>query len=196
MNREKSEALFEKAKQYFPGGVNSPVRAFRSVGGTPLFIERGKGSHIWDADGNERYHRCRRHFIRASKSFDHYHQGLNFKSGDQVEDPLKMNASPIPQKRLFIPISIPVVLCLLFVPSANASDLKILTNQLGYEKRGPKHAEDEVATGPEYDDDENEGIPYIANSDSFHPAPMPISRRPPERWSTVTAIFARRPGWR
>lgn len=53
MKREKSEALFEKAKKYFPGGVNSPVRAFRSVGGTPLFIERGKGSHIWDADGNE-----------------------------------------------------------------------------------------------------------------------------------------------
>ncbi len=53
MKREKSEALFEKAKTYFPGGVNSPVRAFRSVGGTPLFIERGKGSHIWDADGNE-----------------------------------------------------------------------------------------------------------------------------------------------
>ena len=53
MKREKSEALFEKAKKYFPGGVNSPVRAFRSVGGAPLFIERGKGSHIWDADGNE-----------------------------------------------------------------------------------------------------------------------------------------------
>ncbi len=53
MKREKSEALFEKAKTYFPGGVNSPVRAFRSVGGTPLFIERGKGSHIWDVDGNE-----------------------------------------------------------------------------------------------------------------------------------------------
>jgi glutamate-1-semialdehyde 2,1-aminomutase len=53
MKREKSEALFEKAKTYFPGGVNSPVRAFGSVGGTPLFIEKGKGSHIWDADGNE-----------------------------------------------------------------------------------------------------------------------------------------------
>lgn len=53
MKREKSEALFEKAKTYFPGGVNSPVRAFRSVGGTPLFIQKGKGSHIWDADGNE-----------------------------------------------------------------------------------------------------------------------------------------------
>ena len=53
MEREKSEALFEKAKKYFPGGVNSPVRAFRSVGGTPLFIQKGKGSHIWDADGNE-----------------------------------------------------------------------------------------------------------------------------------------------
>lgn len=53
MKREKSEQLFEKAKQYFPGGVNSPVRAFRSVGGTPLFIQKGDGSHIWDADGNE-----------------------------------------------------------------------------------------------------------------------------------------------
>ena len=53
MNRNQSAELFEKAKKYFPGGVNSPVRAFRSVGGTPLFIEKGKGSHIWDADGNE-----------------------------------------------------------------------------------------------------------------------------------------------
>jgi glutamate-1-semialdehyde 2,1-aminomutase len=53
MNTKKSEELFEKAKKYFPGGVNSPVRAFRSVGGTPLFIAKGKGAHIWDADGNE-----------------------------------------------------------------------------------------------------------------------------------------------
>lgn len=53
MNTSKSKALFEKAKSYFPGGVNSPVRAFQSVGGTPLFFERGSGSHIWDEDGNE-----------------------------------------------------------------------------------------------------------------------------------------------
>ena len=53
MNTKNSESLFQKAKTYFPGGVNSPVRAFRSVGGTPLFISKGKGSHIWDADGNE-----------------------------------------------------------------------------------------------------------------------------------------------
>jgi glutamate-1-semialdehyde 2,1-aminomutase len=53
MKTEKSIELFEKAKKYFPGGVNSPVRAFRSVGGTPLFIERGDGCRIWDADGNE-----------------------------------------------------------------------------------------------------------------------------------------------
>ena len=53
MKTDRSEALFQKAKEYFPGGVNSPVRAFRSVGGTPKFIARGKGSHIWDADGNE-----------------------------------------------------------------------------------------------------------------------------------------------
>src|SRR3954468_11216251 len=53
MNREKSIDLFEKAQEYFPGGVNSPVRAFRSVGGTPLFIEKGDGCFIWDADGNK-----------------------------------------------------------------------------------------------------------------------------------------------
>ena len=53
MKTEKSKKLFEKAKKYFPGGVNSPVRAFRSVGGTPLFIDSGDGCKIWDADGNE-----------------------------------------------------------------------------------------------------------------------------------------------
>jgi glutamate-1-semialdehyde 2,1-aminomutase len=51
--REKSAELYEKAKEYFPGGVNSPVRAFKSVYGTPLFIEKGDGSRLWDADGNE-----------------------------------------------------------------------------------------------------------------------------------------------
>ena len=51
--REKSAELYEKAKQYFPGGVNSPVRAFKSVYGTPLFIEKGDGCRLWDADGNE-----------------------------------------------------------------------------------------------------------------------------------------------
>ena len=53
MNHTKSEALFRRAQEKIPGGVNSPVRAFRSVGGKPPFIVRGQGSHIWDADGNE-----------------------------------------------------------------------------------------------------------------------------------------------
>ncbi len=53
-----STQLFENAKNYFPGGVNSPVRAFKSVGGVPVFIEKGKGSHIWDADGNEYIDYC------------------------------------------------------------------------------------------------------------------------------------------
>ena len=53
ISRAKSAELFEKAKQYFPGGVNSPVRAFKSVYGTPLFIERGDKAHLWDADGNQ-----------------------------------------------------------------------------------------------------------------------------------------------
>ena len=49
----KNESLFARAQRTIPGGVNSPVRAFRAVGGTPRFIVRGKGSRIWDADGRE-----------------------------------------------------------------------------------------------------------------------------------------------
>ena len=53
MNHSRSEALFARAQQLIPGGVNSPVRAFRGVGGTPPFIARGYGSRIYDVDGNE-----------------------------------------------------------------------------------------------------------------------------------------------
>jgi len=53
MNREKSEKLFIEAEKYIPGGVNSPVRAFKSVDMAPVFIDRGKGSKIYDVDGNE-----------------------------------------------------------------------------------------------------------------------------------------------
>ena len=53
MTRSKSEKIFSRAQTLIPGGVNSPVRAFRSVGGSPPFIARGKGSHIIDADGND-----------------------------------------------------------------------------------------------------------------------------------------------
>jgi glutamate-1-semialdehyde 2,1-aminomutase len=49
---DKSRALQTRAEQLIPGGVNSPVRAFRSVGGTPPFLVRGLGAHVWDADGN------------------------------------------------------------------------------------------------------------------------------------------------
>ncbi len=52
MKREKSEALFIEAQNFIPGGVNSPVRAFKAVGGHPLFIKRAKGSRIFDVDGN------------------------------------------------------------------------------------------------------------------------------------------------
>ncbi len=52
MNFEKSRELFAEASKVLPGGVNSPVRAFRGVGGNPLFIERGEGPYMYDADGN------------------------------------------------------------------------------------------------------------------------------------------------
>jgi glutamate-1-semialdehyde 2,1-aminomutase len=53
LNQKKSNELFKKAKRIIPGGVNSPVRAFKAVGGSPLFIESAKGSKIYDVDGNE-----------------------------------------------------------------------------------------------------------------------------------------------
>ena len=53
MTDRNSRTLFERAKRSIPGGVNSPVRAFRSVGGDPLFMTRGEGPHLWDADGNQ-----------------------------------------------------------------------------------------------------------------------------------------------
>jgi glutamate-1-semialdehyde 2,1-aminomutase len=47
----RSEQLFQQAQQHIPGGVNSPVRAFKAVGGSPVFIEKAKGAYVWDADG-------------------------------------------------------------------------------------------------------------------------------------------------
>jgi glutamate-1-semialdehyde 2,1-aminomutase len=51
-DRERSRDLFRRAQSVIPGGVNSPVRAFRAVGSEPVFIARGKGAHVWDVDGN------------------------------------------------------------------------------------------------------------------------------------------------
>ncbi len=58
MKNEKSQQLFEKAKTLMPGGVNSPVRAFKSVGGTPVFMKRGKGAYITDEDDNQYIDYC------------------------------------------------------------------------------------------------------------------------------------------
>ncbi|MBO9682822.1 MAG: glutamate-1-semialdehyde 2,1-aminomutase [Flavisolibacter sp.] len=53
MNISKSQQLFSRAQESIPGGVNSPVRAFKSVGGTPIFLQRAKGAYLYDVDGNE-----------------------------------------------------------------------------------------------------------------------------------------------
>lgn len=52
LDQGRSEQLFARAQTFIPGGVNSPVRAFRSVGGTPYFVERGEGAYVFDVDGN------------------------------------------------------------------------------------------------------------------------------------------------
>ena len=52
MRYQRSSILFKEAQKVIPGGVNSPVRAFKSVGGTPIFIEKAKGAILYDKDGN------------------------------------------------------------------------------------------------------------------------------------------------
>jgi len=52
-SRTRSDQLFAEALKYIPGGVNSPVRAFRAVGGQPFFVNKAKGARVWDVDGNE-----------------------------------------------------------------------------------------------------------------------------------------------
>lgn len=51
MNYQRSSQLFKEAQQVIPGGVNSPVRAFKAVGGTPIFMQRAKGAYLYDEDG-------------------------------------------------------------------------------------------------------------------------------------------------
>ena len=53
ISRTQSQELFAEALKYIPGGVNSPVRAFRAVGGQPFFVNKAKDAYIWDVDGNE-----------------------------------------------------------------------------------------------------------------------------------------------
>ena len=58
LGQQKSNAWYERSKKLSPAGVHSPVRAFRAVGGSPIFFEKGKGSHLWDVDGNEYVDYC------------------------------------------------------------------------------------------------------------------------------------------
>ena len=53
MKTKKSQDLFEKSKHHIAGGVNSPVRAFKSVGGTPIFFKKSRGCYLYDEDGNK-----------------------------------------------------------------------------------------------------------------------------------------------
>lgn len=97
MKRSTSAALFEEAKKYLPGGVNSPVRAFRSVNGSPLFIHRGKGSRIWDEDGNEFIDFCgswgplilgHTHEAVLAKVSEAMHNGTSFGAPNKYETEL------------------------------------------------------------------------------------------------------------
>ncbi len=93
----KSETLFNEAKQYIPGGVNSPVRAFKAVGGTPIFIDRADGAYLFDAD-NKRYIDYvlswgpmilgHNHSSIRQAVIDKAHDGLSFGAPTEIETQL------------------------------------------------------------------------------------------------------------
>jgi glutamate-1-semialdehyde 2,1-aminomutase len=93
ISRATSEQLFETAKTYFPGGVNSPVRAFKSVKGAPLFIKKGDGCRIWDEDDNEFIDFC---CSWGPLILGHNHQGIytkvveTLKNGTSFGAPTKL----------------------------------------------------------------------------------------------------------
>jgi len=97
ISREKSAELYERAKKYFPGGVNSPVRAFKSVYGTPLFIQKGDGCYVWDADGNQFIDFCgswgplilgHNHQKVREKVMEVMHSGMSFGAPTALENEL------------------------------------------------------------------------------------------------------------
>jgi glutamate-1-semialdehyde 2,1-aminomutase len=97
ISRERSAELYAKAKTLFPGGVNSPVRAFKSVYGTPLFISKGDGSHIWDADDNDFIDFCcswgplilgHNHTKVREKVMDVMQNGMSFGAPTELENEL------------------------------------------------------------------------------------------------------------
>lgn len=97
INRSKSEKLFEKAKTYFPGGVNSPVRAFKSVEGAPLFIKKGDGCRIWDEDDNEFIDFC---CSWGPLILGHNHQGIYHKVVETLKNGTSFGAPTLLENEL------------------------------------------------------------------------------------------------
>lgn len=89
MERKRSEELYKEAVNYFPGGVNSPVRAFKSVEGAPIFAEKGEGCHLIDADGNKFIDFC---CSWGPLILGHAHRGVIEKVTNTLQDGMSFGA--------------------------------------------------------------------------------------------------------
>lgn len=97
MQKTQSELLYKESQKYFPGGVNSPVRAFKSVEGTPLFITKGDGPYIWDADGNKFIDFC---CSWGPLILGHNHQGIRNAVIDTAMNGLTFGAPTVQENLL------------------------------------------------------------------------------------------------
>ena len=134
ISRATSEQLFETAKTCFPGGVNSPVRAFKSVQGAPLFIKKGDGCRIWDEDGNEFIDFC---CSWGPLILGHNHQGIYTKVVETLQNGTSFGAPTVLENELaeLILSRNPYIDKLRFVSSGTEAVMSALRLARGYTGR-------------------------------------------------------------
>lgn len=134
ISRHNSEQLFEKAKHLFPGGVNSPVRAFKSVDGAPLFIRKGDGARIWDEDDNEFIDFC---CSWGPLILGHNHPGVRTKITEVLQNGTSFGAPTVLENELgkLIIDNNPFIDKIRFVSSGTEAVMSGVRLARGYTKR-------------------------------------------------------------
>lgn len=134
IRKDKSKAIFEKAKNYIPGGVNSPVRAFKAVGGDPLFIKSAKGPYLYDEDGNQ--------FIELINSWGpmilgHAHEEIEKAVASAIPDSLSFGAPTLKEVEIARLISgmVPSIEKIRMVNSGTEATMSAIRVARGYTQR-------------------------------------------------------------
>lgn len=130
----KSDKLFQQSKKHFPGGVNSPVRAFRAVGGSPKFIQKAKGQFVWDADGEKYLDFCQ---SWGPMILGHAHPKVTKAISDQAKKGTSYGAPTENESRLasLIKEAFPSIQKMRFTSSGTEAAMSAIRVARGFTKR-------------------------------------------------------------